>query len=48
MLIQKQVSFQNENNEIEIDLNDLENGIYYLYVYSNSGDLIVQKIVVMK
>ena len=48
MLIQKQVSFQNENNEIEIDLNVLENGIYYLYVYSNSGDLIVQKIVVMK
>ncbi len=48
MLIQKQVSFQNENNEIEIDLNDLENGIYYLYVYSNSGDLIVQKIVLMK
>ncbi len=48
MLIQKQVNFQNENNEVDIDLNDLENGIYYLYVYSNSGDLIVQKIVVMK
>lgn len=48
ILIQKQVNFQNENNEVDIDLNDLENGIYYLYVYSNSGDLIVQKIVVMK
>jgi hypothetical protein len=48
MLIQKQVNFQNENNEVEIDLNDLENGIYYLYVYSDTGDLIVQKIVVMK
>lgn len=47
-LIQNQVKFQEENNTIDINLSNLENGIYYLYVYTNSGDLIVQKIVVMK
>jgi hypothetical protein len=47
-LLQNQVKYQEENNAIDIDLSNLDNGIYYLYVYSNTGDLIVQKIVVMK